>query len=290
MRLFPILAVALSLALPAGAETEPDRGDGDSFASGYEAYVAGRFDEALALWLPLAEGSDPRAQFNIGVLYASGLGVPKDMAIAMDWWERAARQLHARAAHNLALAILANEPDRVPDAVPDYAAALRWLKIGVDAGYANSQYTMGKLTAEGLGVEADAAAAANFYLLAARQGFARAQYNLGKIYRDGIGVAQDETLSLFWWREAAERGDRMAQDKMGDRIMRGAGIEADPVEALKWTLLAARQKVQASEERRFTLIASLPQDQIEEAIRRADAFSPKRGPVDAVPGETLEPQ
>jgi TPR repeat protein len=82
----------------------------------------------------------------------------------------------------------------------------------------------------------------------------------------------------------------MAQDKMGDRIMRGAGIEADPVEALKWTLLAARQKVQASEERRFTLIASLPQDQIEEAIRRADAFSPKRGPVDAVPGETLEPQ
>jgi hypothetical protein len=289
MRLVLALLLALCLASPARGETVPESGDGEAFAAGYDAYVAGRFDEALALWLPLAEASDPRAQFNLGVLYANGLGVPRDMAIAMDWWERAARQLHARAAHNLALAILANEPDRVPDAIPDYAAALRWLKIGVDAGYANSQYTMGKLTAEGLGTPADPVVAAELYLLAARQGFARAQYNLGKVYRDGTGVEQSDDLSIFWWREAAERGDRMAQDKMGDRLMRGAGITADPVEALKWTLLAARQRVPSSEERRFALIASLPQGQIEEAIRRADLFSVRRGPVTAIPGEAAGP-
>ena len=150
---------------------------------------------------------DAGAQFNMGVMYANGLGVDRDMGVAMDWWEAAARQLHVRAAHNLALAMLAGEPrDGSRDGEPpDTTAILRYLKIGADAGYPNSEYTLGKLYAEGVGVEKDPRRAAELFLSASIKGFAKAQYNLGKIYRDGTGMKADTGLSLFWFAEAAER-------------------------------------------------------------------------------------
>ncbi len=289
MNVLRALSFAVGLAVASGpgfAQAEIDRGDGDRFAAGYEAFLGGRYEEAIAVWLPIAEGGDPRAQYNIGVLYANGLGVPRDMGAAMDWWERAARQLHVRAAHNLALAILTGEPVGADGPrEPDLGAALRWLRIGADAGYPNSQYSLGKLYAEGAGVEADPKKAAELYLAAAKQGFARAQYNLGKAYRDGAGVPQDQKLSVFWFRQAAERGHALAQDKMADRALRGDGVEADEVAALTWSILAARQGVAAAEARRFDLATRLAPEAVAEAERRAAAFAPKRGPVEDPPGE-----
>ena len=282
MKVLAALVIALALAGPGFAAAEPDEApvEAGSAADAYDAFLSGRYEEAIAMWLPLANGGDVSAQFNLGVMYANGLGVDRDMKSAMDWWRRAASQLHVRAAHNLALAILAGEPkvDGVP-ADPDYGAALRYLKIGADAGYPNSEYTLGKLYQEGVGVEKDERRAAELFLSASIKGFAKAQYNLGKVYRDGAGMTASEELSLFWFAEAAERGHARAQDRMAQRFLTGRGVEKDEIEALKWSILAAAQGVPEAERRRFDLSARLDQTAIDEAERRAAEFAPRKGPV-----------
>lgn len=287
MKLIRTLVLALTLAAPAAAQSDdaaPDDATVDEAGSAgdaYDAFLNGRYEEAIAIWLPLANNGDAAAQFNMGVMYANGLGVDRDMGVAMDWWEAAARQLHVRAAHNLALAMLAGEPHdgSREDGEIDYPAVLRFLKIGADAGYPNSEYTLGKLYAEGVGVEKDARRAAELFLSASIKGFAKAQYNLGKIYRDGVGMKADAGLSLFWFAEAAERGHPRAQDRMAHRRLAGDGVPQDDIEALKWAILASAQGVESSQKLRFELTTSMTQGEIAEAEKRAAAFAPRKGPV-----------
>ncbi len=275
-----LLAAILAAGHPAAAAEDDPSVETGSAADAYDAFLNGRYEDAIAIWLPLASEGDATAQFNIGVMYANGLGVDRDMKSAMDWWTRAARQLHVRAAHNLALAMLAGEPKANGTAVqPDYPGILRFLKIGADAGYPNSEYTLAKLYQEGVGVEKDPRRAAELFLSASIKGFAKAQYNLGKVYRDGEGMPQSESLSLFWFIEAAERSHARAQDKLAERSLTGRGLPKDEIEALKWSILAAGQGVPESERRRFDLATRLPEESIAEAEQRAAAFAPRKGPV-----------
>ena len=48
-----------------------------------------------------AEQGDASAQYNLGVMYATGRGVPKDDAKAVKWYRLAAEQGYARAQYNL---------------------------------------------------------------------------------------------------------------------------------------------------------------------------------------------
>ena len=48
-----------------------------------------------------AEQGDASAQFNLGFMYATGEGVPKDDAKAVKWFRLAAEQGHAQAQYNL---------------------------------------------------------------------------------------------------------------------------------------------------------------------------------------------
>ena len=56
--------------------------------------------EVDALRARAAQG-DAEAQFNIGVMYAEGRGVPRDDAEAVRWYRLAAEQGHAYAQFNL---------------------------------------------------------------------------------------------------------------------------------------------------------------------------------------------
>jgi len=68
---------------------------------GVAAYKRGDYATALRLWLPLAEGGDPRAENNLGVIYEKGLGVPQNDAEASKWYGLAAEHGHVEAKNNL---------------------------------------------------------------------------------------------------------------------------------------------------------------------------------------------
>ena len=62
----------------------------DPFDDGAKAFAKNDFKTAEKMWRPLAEQGNPKAQFNLGVLYASGNGVAQDNASAYLWFSLAA--------------------------------------------------------------------------------------------------------------------------------------------------------------------------------------------------------
>ena len=55
------------------------------FRAGMNAYSQGDYATALKEWRPLAEHGDAGAQYILGVLYATGQGVPQDDVQAHMW-------------------------------------------------------------------------------------------------------------------------------------------------------------------------------------------------------------
>ena len=52
------------------------------YGDGEAAYSAGDYQKAFRLWKPLAERGVAQAQFNLGLMYDKGEGVPQDYASA----------------------------------------------------------------------------------------------------------------------------------------------------------------------------------------------------------------
>ena len=66
-------------------------------------YDRGDYTQAARLFRPLAEQGVASAQFNLGVMYARGQGVPQDYQAALKWYRLAAEQGDASAQNNLGL-------------------------------------------------------------------------------------------------------------------------------------------------------------------------------------------
>lgn len=79
-----IMATALFMSSPAAADIEAAR----------DLMDAGDFREARAALAPAARSGNADAEELIGVMYAMGLGVPKDERRAFEWYLRAAMKGH----------------------------------------------------------------------------------------------------------------------------------------------------------------------------------------------------
>ena len=113
-----------------------------------------------------AEKGDAEAQFNLGLLYDRGQGVPKDKREALRWYRLAAMQGDAFAQN--ALGDNYWEGTGVPK---DDREAVRWWRLAVDKGFVPAQHSLGKILSEGgQGVPSDKAQAYMWLLLSAAQG------------------------------------------------------------------------------------------------------------------------
>ena len=59
--------------------------------------VAKDLEEAIKWWRKAADQGDANAQFNLGWAYSNGEGVAKDSEEAAEWFRKAAEQGHAGA-------------------------------------------------------------------------------------------------------------------------------------------------------------------------------------------------
>ncbi|GHC91348.1 hypothetical protein GCM10019060_16320 [Novosphingobium pokkalii] len=101
---------------------------------GVNAWSRGDYAAAVRQWQGPAAKGDADAQFNMGQAAKLGRGMPKDMAKAEDWFHKAARQGHARAADNYG--ILLFQTGRQSEALP-------WLNASADRGEPRAMYVLG---------------------------------------------------------------------------------------------------------------------------------------------------
>ena len=116
------LVMGLSLVMGSGIVWAADKG--------LEAAQKGDFATALREWRPLAEQGDAGAQYNLGVMYRQGQGVPQDYKTAVKWYTLAAEQAIANAQFNLG--VMYNNGQGVPQ---DYIRAHMWWNLAASSGY-----------------------------------------------------------------------------------------------------------------------------------------------------------
>ena len=219
-----------------------------SFEHATAAYERQDYATAMRLLLPLVDQGIADAQYNLGVMYYKGQGVPQDYAEAVKWFRKAADQGKADAQNNLG--VMYAEGQGVPQ---DYAEAAKWYRKAADQGIAEAQNNLAHMYAEGQGVPQDYAEAAKWYRKAADQGIADAQNNLGSMYAHGQGVPQDDAEAVRWYRKAADQGYASAQNNLGGMYANGRGVPKDYGQARNWYNLAAAQGFELAKQELSTL-------------------------------------
>jgi TPR repeat protein len=209
-----------------------------SFEQALAASERGDYRTAFAGFKKLAEQGDAIAQFNLGLMYANGRGVPTDDRQAVAWYRKAAEKGIAKAQFNLG--VMYDEGRGLPK---DEQLALSWYRKAAEKGYADAQTMLGLMYANGLHVPKDEQQAVVWYRNAAEQGDAIAQFNLGLMHEDGDGVPKDEQQAVAWYRRAAEQGHASAQYNLGVRFYDGRGVPKDDQQAVAWFRKAADQGV-----------------------------------------------
>ena len=102
---------------------------GEDFAAGAAAYERGDYSTALKEWEPLAKAGGSAAQFNVGLLYYDGRGVPQDFSEAAQWFEKSADHGYAKAQHNLGAMYAVGKGVK-----RDYVQAYKWLSLCAASG------------------------------------------------------------------------------------------------------------------------------------------------------------
>ena len=118
-----ILSAALVFSTSGIASTETD------LDTAYRYYVSGNYEAAVKHLTILAEQGHADAQYNLGVMYDNGRGVPQDYVKAAKWYRLAAEQGHADAQHNLGVMYVHGQG--VPQ---DHVQAYMWFNLAATGG------------------------------------------------------------------------------------------------------------------------------------------------------------
>lgn len=133
------------------------------------------------------------AQFNLGIMYRNGQGVPQNYEQAVHWWHLAADQGHAEAQFNLGVAYAKNNEE-----------SAKWWRLAADQGNAEAQFNLGNSYAQAEGVPRDYAQAYKWFRLAAVGGSERVKSiamrngNIVAAKMTSAQIAEGNSLALSW--------------------------------------------------------------------------------------------
>ncbi len=115
-------------------------------ASGYAAFEAKNFSQAMRLLLQFAEQGDADAQHKVAIMYQNGLGVVTSEEAALKWMTASAEQGNPIAQHGLGFMYMEGECVE-----KDINQAICWFEKAAAEGLVGSLTTLAMIYDEGLG-------------------------------------------------------------------------------------------------------------------------------------------
>ena len=212
------------------------------------------FQEAMRLFCQEAEQGNALAMYDLGRMWADGLGVEADPEAAREWYRKAL---------NAFLSAEKELPERKKTYLQyrigkmylaglgtdqDYETAALWLERAAEKSHKYAQYTLAGLYAKGQGVERDLKHAFALYHASAIQGNPYASYELAKMFRDGTGTVKlaeqaeehfQDAFSGFLVLEEQSHDDKL-QYRLGQMLYQGIGTERDEEKAVRYWHQAAK--------------------------------------------------
>lgn len=173
------------------------------------------YEKALALILPSAEAGNAHAQYNVGIFYLRGFGIPQDTEKANEWFRKSAAQGYKDAEQMLKQ--LREKPAKVlliqgieNFNKGDTAAGIDKLRQAADMGDIEAICILAKCYHSGEGVEKNFEEAFRLFSKAAEAGEPEAIRCMALCYYNGEGVEQNRQEAEKWMKKAAELGNRKA--------------------------------------------------------------------------------
>ena len=169
------------------------------------AYAANQqMPEAIATWRKAADKGSTSAMVELGVLYGTGAGVPKDEDQARKLFERAAQAGNPRGISNLAALSGAG------GAPSDPAKARELLGKAAETN-PEAQYQLGLMLANGTGGSQDDNGARSLFEKAAAQNHPAALEQMGEFTEQGRGGPKDKDAAKAYYERASALGDENAK-------------------------------------------------------------------------------
>ncbi len=203
---------------------------------------------------------------DLGCLYLMGIGIPKNMKIAMAYLKRASDKGNMFAKLNMAelyrsgdgteknfkkaidlynaafdsgfsdAMVLCGDTylDSIPDKELSYKQALDCYQKAALKRSPHAYQRLGMMYKEGLGVEKDLSMAWNYYQKAVAMQHPDAMAEASFFYRKGIIVKQDPAKALDLLLKAAETGSSKAMYELSDMYLKGDGTEQNFMTSKEW--------------------------------------------------------
>ncbi|QDT01031.1 tetratricopeptide repeat protein [Adhaeretor mobilis] len=169
---------------------------------------------------------------------------------------------------NFEAGIAAYQANDLPLAYEEFLAASK-------KGHADSQFNLGLMYEQGIGVGKDEKKAVVWYGKSAAQGNAAAQFNLGVLYENGRGAKVNFAKANKWYRYASVQGDGLAIGNLGMLYVRGDGVTENKVAGVALLLMsaAADQSPENHARRNITATRGLTADMIASAQALSEELS-----------------
>lgn len=182
------------------------------FSLGRAYAAAGQRQEAVAAFRRAADKGSTAAMVELGVMYATGNGVPKDQAQARKYLDRAAQAGDPRAVANLMSLGGSGGSGGAAVATPsDPTQARALLQSAADRNSAEAQYQLGLMYEQGIGGPKDEANARALYERAAAQNHADALFRAGAFAESGTGGPQNKDVAKAYYEKAISLGNEDAK-------------------------------------------------------------------------------
>ncbi len=150
----------------------------------------------------LAEAGDPAAQYELGVMYQNGEGVPQNYSKAVKWFRMAAEQGDSNAQYSLGLKY------SVGHGVPqNYPEAAKWHRKSAEQGCSAAQLSLARMYDRGNGVRQNELLAYMWSNLAANRGLEKAEAHRDVLRQKMTKeqIAEAERLSKEWLKRRAKK-------------------------------------------------------------------------------------
>lgn len=201
--------------------------------------------DTFVAMVALANKGDAEAQYHVGMMHNNGIGTPRDIKQAFEWFKKATASNDPLGAYKLGCYYDGQGADVVAS---DAKEALKYKLVAARAGYVLAQHDVALLYER----QENAEEAAKWWKLAGDQGYPKALYNLSGSYFQGKGVPKDLALAYAYYKLSnlvpKDKVNGMASILSREELARAEKLVAEWKPQPTALTLKAKRGMQAAEE------------------------------------------
>lgn len=242
--------------------------------------ASGQGRDAIRDLTELADEGYVAAINNLGATYQLGIGVRRDNAKALAWYEKAADKDFVPS-----MAILGWMYHAGVGTEKDDAKAVEWYEKAAEGGSGSAMHNLGHLYNRGSGVPINPEKAAEWFHRSAEAGFAQGMAMAAWTYQVGRGVAPDGEKAIDWYKRAIENGEVSAMTGVAAFYdSGGSGIARQSDKAALWFVRALKKGHETARKRLMESSETLHPETRREIQNQLKAMGYDIGPADGVFG------